>query len=161
MAIDPVLHGIMRLSPSPLNRLVAFADDVAAYLHRLLEMVCWLAALLSDAALAIGVGLPPATMLVIPLWPDDLERARAELVGWIPQMTATALADRFVHLGVEGPGARKPVASAGCQVCRARRDGASGDGELLWAGGHFYGPCFLHFALHCLFRPPAGLCGAS
>lgn len=106
LAIDPVLRGIMGCSPSPLNRLVAFADDLATYLHHFLGMIRRFLELLADVAGATGLQLAPAKTVIVPLWADDLVQARCAIVSQASQLGATLVADRFVHLGVEvGPGA--------------------------------------------------------
>lgn len=82
LAIDRVLRRLVSSSPSPCNQCVAFVDGAAAYLHRCLAMVQGFVQQLADVARALGLVLAPANVVVIPLRPEDVAKARAELVGF-------------------------------------------------------------------------------
>lgn len=70
----PVLkEGGIAASPSPYNRIVGFADVVAADLHRFVDVVAQMMSQLSDIDIAFDIGLvlAPARIMLLPLWAED------------------------------------------------------------------------------------------
>lgn len=108
VAVGPELRWIMRLSPSPLNRLVVrpLGSKLAPLLRHGLLASCPSRRRRSRHWLGARPGENGAHPGIIPLLTEDLERALEELVDKTPLMAVTVVDDRFFDLGVEvGPGA--------------------------------------------------------